>query len=896
MIRRTILLLGMLLIMAQGGFPQQHPAVRAQTNVQQLQTLSQLYNTQYQQAFQQARAVALQYGLPVRAVLSNNRVISLQRLSPSGIPLYYTTFNLDAAKTVSTNDVWPTDQPAGTGLFDLSGENMIIGEWDGGAVLKTHQEFMAPNNTSRVTQVDGYSTLSAHSTHVAGTLIAYGVDPNAHGMSHLAQLHAWQYDNDQAEMAPAAAGGLFLSNHSYGYVTGWTYDFFGMQRWTWFGDPAVSDSVDYYFGFYDSAAHDWDAITHNAPYYLPVVAAGNDRTDVGPSPGDLYYFFNSSGQKDSSTTYPPAAGPDGPYDTISHFSLAKNVLSVGAIRPIPTGFTSPSDAIMTSFSSWGPTDDGRVKPDLVGDGYDVFSSIDTSITAYARFDGTSMATPNVTGSLNLLEELYMNLYGGTPMRAATLKGLAIETADDAGPAGPDYQFGWGVLNTRTAAEFVADSVNKTIEEGTLLDGLVHTVQVVVPAQQDLNATLSWTDPPGTVPTASLTPTGKALVNDLDMIITRQSDGTTYNPWILDPANPSNPATKGDNVVDNVEQVFVTSAQPDTYLVTITNKPSLQGGQQDFSLLVNAGAQPNSPPTVASAIPPVTLLEDFGSVTVADLDTVFQDPDDSNLQYTVTAGSGISATVNGSLLEFQSVEDANGQTTVIAYASDGYSTTPDTVRVTVTPVNDAPGPFALLNPADHYFNASQPNMQFTWGTSIDKEQQPIRYRVQISDSAGFAADTVVAGTNFNLNVVQGEMPRNTAIYWNVAAMDESSATMSSNGPHVFLVSPTVELAGYAGGEPTEYTLFQSFPNPFGGNRTTTSIGYGLIDQVEVTLTIYDTRGRAVKTLVEHQSQGKGWHKVAWDGTDTRGQPVSSGIYLYQLIAGDFRAHKRLVLVR
>ncbi len=124
--------------------------------------------------------------------------------------------------------------------------------------------------------------------------------------------------------------------------------------------------------------------------------------------------------------------------------LLKNILTVGAVNPIAAGYSSAADVLMSSFSSWGPTDDGRIKPDVVADGVGLTSSIASSNNAYATYSGTSMATPNVTGSLLLLQEYYVQLHPGIFMRSATLKGLTIHTADEAGPnPGPDYQFGWG---------------------------------------------------------------------------------------------------------------------------------------------------------------------------------------------------------------------------------------------------------------------------------------------------------------------------------------------------------------------------------------------------------------------------------------------------------------------
>ena len=110
----------------------------------------------------QVLAMANRLGIPVRRQLPNGRLLELQRIAPGIGPVFYTTYNVDAADTVSTDEVWPG---GGAGL-NLDGDGLTIGEWDGGAVKADHDDLVG-----RVTQVDGVTTVSEHSTHVAGTLV-----------------------------------------------------------------------------------------------------------------------------------------------------------------------------------------------------------------------------------------------------------------------------------------------------------------------------------------------------------------------------------------------------------------------------------------------------------------------------------------------------------------------------------------------------------------------------------------------------------------------------------------------------------------------------------------------------------------------------------------------------
>ncbi len=96
------------------------------------------------------------------------------------------------------------------------------------------------------------------------------------------------------------------------------------------------------------------------------------------------------------------------------------------------------------FSSWGPTDDGRIKPEVVTKGVAVKSPVASSDTADDSYPGTSMASPGVAGVGLLLQQYQYSLFGEY-MRAASLKGLIMHSADEAGyDLGPDYSFWMGV--------------------------------------------------------------------------------------------------------------------------------------------------------------------------------------------------------------------------------------------------------------------------------------------------------------------------------------------------------------------------------------------------------------------------------------------------------------------
>ncbi|MGI9161273.1 MAG: peptidase S8, partial [Saprospiraceae bacterium] len=265
--------------------------------------------------------LATLYGYPVDSK-GEEREFSLRGFDEAGLPEYNTNDNAISAIAIRTDQV----HPGGEAGLNLTGNGTTLGVWEISRPRTTHVEF-----SNRITQIDNSNqALGNHATHVSGTMIAAGVNPNARGMAYQANLAAWDANNDQSEMAAAAAQGLRLSNHSYGTFAGWDFDdHSGQSGWHWFGSTSVSQTTDFKFGQYDSDARDLDIIARNAPLYLPVRSAGNDRNDSGPSPGSQHWVRNTSGQWISTTTTRQPDGGTNGYDCIPTRANAKNVLTVG---------------------------------------------------------------------------------------------------------------------------------------------------------------------------------------------------------------------------------------------------------------------------------------------------------------------------------------------------------------------------------------------------------------------------------------------------------------------------------------------------------------------------------------------------------------------------------------
>lgn len=562
------------------------------TNAQALDIAAQGIRLRERSEYTKALSLAKQRNWPLIINGRNGARGTLVGVDAFNFPKYYITHNNSiAAATTRTNQLWPG---GATGL-NLSGSSANMRNklaiWDGGNVFSSHVEL-----TGRITQKDNPSNTDNHATHVAGTMIATGLNPSAKGMAFgIQNMIAYDFNNDNSEIASEASG-LLVSNHSYSIISGWNFNS-AQNRWEFYGRP--NEDEDYKFGYYSTDAQELDSIAYNAPFYLIVKSSGNNRGETGPAVGEPYFRFNAQNQMTAAGNRPSTISSNDSYGSITWDGNAKNILTVGAVRGIPGGYNRPEDVVMSTFSSWGPTDDGRIKPDVVADGVNVLSTYATGTNSYSTLSGTSMSAPNASGSLFLLQEHYSKLKSGAFLRSATIKGLAIHTAEEAGAnPGPDYQNGWGLLNVQKAAAVISASVagnNGPTSEHLMFENVLNatttsfSTTVIASGKQALRATICWTDVKGNVEQVDvLNNPAKKLINDLDIRIT--SGSRTFRPWVLDRNNPANAAVKGDNNTDNVERIDIDSTvSGDSYTITVTHKGSagsLVRGQQAYSLLVS----------------------------------------------------------------------------------------------------------------------------------------------------------------------------------------------------------------------------------------------------------------------------------------------------------------------
>ena len=540
---------------------------------------------------QNARARGRALGIPLTETLPNGGWRELVDFDAEG-PVFRRSRNLNAAISTGANLTW-------TSPHTLNGSGLIVGVWDGGMGRPSHQEFATG---SRLVSIDG-STMSDHSMHVAGTIGALGVNSSARGMANAARIHSYTAGSDKSEMTAvgATAGGqtatkVYTSNHSYGPDDGW-------RGGTWGGTGTDQNAYDPNFGQYNTNSRDVDSLIYSTPYLASFWACGNDRTD-NPGNGSTV-TINGQSVTYNSAIHPAGDGVyRGGYETINAESIGKNIIAIGAVNDaVTSGVRDISKATISTFSSTGPADDGRIKPDLVANGVGLSSTDIDSDTDYKSMQGTSMASPNACGSATLLVDQYNRLFSSA-MRASTLKALLIHTADDIGRPGPDYFFGWGLINVKKGADLIAShaaypAAQQITESNVSTTTTTRSYSFTWDGTSPITATIAWTDPAAAAVTAhdSRTP---VLVNNLNLKVIAPN-GAEYFPYVMPfvgtwtLASMSANATTGINNVDNVEQVRIAApGQAGVWRAEIGYTGTITNTTQDFGLVISGlQQQPNS---------------------------------------------------------------------------------------------------------------------------------------------------------------------------------------------------------------------------------------------------------------------------------------------------------------
>lgn len=537
-----------------------------------------------------------------------------------GIPVFLEPDDTRANRSANLESIQNgTLQGLNNTPIDGTGINILV--MDGGRIFEKHREFGADASGNVSVQriydkENGAVAYSSHSTNVGGIIGAigytsfgspYGANA-ARGVLTNVSMDSYTFSttsagNNYVKLANATTANV--SNHSYGINLGWYYasstsTTYPNVGWYWIGNYDLN-TQDTYSGSYNTQDSNFDAIIYNNPNQIVIKSAGN-YYGMGPTTIDNAYKWSSSQNKyvpfEATDTLPPVNCSEG-YYCIGWGSLAKNVIVVGATNQLTTTnniYTSSSDVVKASYSSAGPRRDGAIKPDLSAVGSNDLVANYTSSTvynAYATGSGTSYAAPIVSGIAGAVTQINRNITGNATFtyKADEMKALLTHTANEAGNPGPDVWYGWGFVDATKAANVVIDknSNNAIFERKTLTSGNTYSVDVVGKSDSPLKATISWVDPPSTPFTTDddlQNNHSSKLLNDLDLRIIDTTDNTIYYPWKLDISNPMANATKGDNIVDNVEQILIDSPiSGRIYRIEVSNKGTLVNNSSDYALVV-----------------------------------------------------------------------------------------------------------------------------------------------------------------------------------------------------------------------------------------------------------------------------------------------------------------------
>ncbi len=557
-----------------------------------------------------------------------------------------------ARQVQQVEPVW-TDQ-------QLYGQNQIVAYTDTG--LDTGSMPSLSNdfaNRIQATQVlsagSNWDDNHGHGTHVAGSIAGNGALSGSNPATH-------SYTNSMAGIAPEAklVVQAFEADPS-GNIIGLPSDFYPMYQQAYAAGARIHSNswgdvtgpitdTEATFGGYPYSAQRTDQFLWDHPDYTMLFGAGNSGADG--EVGEFGFCTGGDGVVDPDSLLAPAT--------------AKNVITVGASEnPRPTGgytslpwlllsfcfATEPilSDTLsddangMAAFSSRGPTDDGRIKPDLVAPGTNIVSTRSYGSGAstlwgvhetngnYVYSGGTSMATPLVAGTVALIRE-WLGTEGLSNPSAAVIKAIALNTTVDIAPGQygigatqeipynrPNSVAGWGRSNLsfitkpapydlwvadRTAGLSTGQMVSYNHTTNQPLNVLTNT--------QPLRVMLNWTDPPASLAAA------QQLVNDLDLVVIGP-DGTRYY---------GNNQSTGDRT-NNLEGVIINTPQIGTYQIEVTahNVPI---ASQPYGLAVagplrqvSGGGTPT--PTATAIITNTPTATNSPTITVSNTPTATTGP-------------------------------------------------------------------------------------------------------------------------------------------------------------------------------------------------------------------------------------------------------------------------------
>ncbi len=461
----------------------------------------------------------------------------------------------DGSYTTDGSALWAYN-PTDDSFEGYTGANVTVTVADTG-LDKTHPAF-----EGRIVHYydygnDGEQDTDGHGTHVAGTVLGDG----SWRSSDVGQ------DGKYAGLAPEAK--LVVQEVFVAGNPGTN----GMGRDAESQGATISSNswISGYFGDYNGQCEAYDRLTH-------------DANNVKPGDQPIFYVFG--------------AGNDGRggLGTIRPPSLAKNVLSVGATGNDKWGVSSNTVA---GFSSQGPVEDGRIKPDIVIPGHVVASTRSSYTGAHAGWSrppdgqesyvygsGTSMATPSAAGASAVVTEYMREEFDHEPS-PALLKAILINGATPLPTyTYPGFQQGWGRIDLdRSLLESSTYRIWRE-DQQVLLDmdegSNVQSYWFLVRSDEDLKVTLTWSDVPGQVSSE------KHLINDLDLEMVapdgKMYSGNNFTDGVTDALDEFSP-----DRVNNVEGILVKDPTEGLWNLRV-RAYNIPQGDQHYALVVSGNIE------------------------------------------------------------------------------------------------------------------------------------------------------------------------------------------------------------------------------------------------------------------------------------------------------------------
>lgn len=638
--------------------------------------------------------------------------------------------------------------------YGMTGSGVSVMVYDGGSVL-THGDL-----AGRLTSGDS-TGVSDHATHVACTVAGdgaggsqyRGVAPDAEVVSYGFQggsgfLYTDPGDMEDDYTEAFLVHGADLSNNSIG------------------SNVALNGLPCEWEGNYGATGAMIDSLVAGAlgmPIRI-VWAGGNERG------------YTNCGQSYESTP-PPAC--------------AKNSMVVGAINS--------NDDSVTSFTSWGPCDDGRVKPEVVAPGCqsdddDGVSSCSSS-GGYTTKCGTSMASPTAAGVAALLLQKYRDLYPERPdFRNSTLRAVLAHTAVDLGNPGPDYQTGYGSIRVQPAADVL---IGEQFLERAISQGQIFAFDVEVgPGDDEVRVTLVWDDPPA-VPLAD-----PVLVNDLDLRVIAPGGGV-HHPWTLDPSDPSAPAVQTvRDGLNNIEQVRITGVAPGTYTVQIEAVNIAEGDEQIYSVVATpdlslCAAEPTFA-GLASAQPgascgEVDLSWPAGSSNCSFGTLTYDLYRSTTPGFTPSPANRVAAGLGGTGLTDTALEPGQQYHYLVRAVDSAGVEDQNAVEVSVTsPVDPdvkAPVFAGLASAAASGTDCGQ--VALVWDNAVETCSLPVRYEIHRSSDPGFVPDAAsLVGVTFGTGFIDTSVDLDEPFTYLVRAVD-ATGNQEANDTRQAALAPALD---------------------------------------------------------------------------------------------------------